>query len=144
MSATCIHKSGVRLSTFHDGAMGIMQGPQALHLAPEQAEALQSFVRMLDRYKAPRTVLTDAAEIVNGDRERTHGEPGKNLEAIASMWRPIFGTSVTPEQVCLAMIALKVARAINNPSHRDHWTDIVGYVALAERCGFIEPPKGNP
>lgn len=137
MSATCIHKSGVRLSTFPDGAMGILQGDQAMHLGPEQAEALTSFVRLLDKYKPARTVLTDAAAIVNGDREKTHGEPGKNLEAIASMWRPIFGTRVTPEQVCLAMIALKVARAVNSPSHRDHWTDIVGYVALAERCGFI-------
>jgi hypothetical protein len=137
LSATCIHKSGVRLHTFADGAMGIMQGDQALHLAPDQAEALTSFVRMLDKYKAPRTVLTDASDIVYGDREKTHGEPGKNLEAIASMWRPIFGTSVTPEQVCLAMIALKVARAVNSPGHRDHWLDIVGYVALAERCGYI-------
>jgi hypothetical protein len=137
VSATCIHKSGVRLSTFADGSMGILQGQQALHLGPEQAEALTSFVRLLDKYKPPRTVLTDAAAIVYGDREKTHGEPGKNLEAIASMWRPIFGTSVTPEQVCLAMIALKVARAINNPAHRDHWLDIVGYVALAERCGYI-------
>jgi hypothetical protein len=130
-------RSGVTLQNFDDGSMAVVLAGQAMHLGPDQAEALQSFVRLLDKYKPPRTVLTDASDIVYGDREKTHGEPGKNLEAIASMWRPIFGTSVTPEQVCLAMIALKVARAVNSPGHRDHWLDIVGYVALAERCGYI-------
>lgn len=83
------------------------------------------------------TILEEAQDIVYGDREQTHGDPGKNLRAIAAMWSPIFGAAVTEQQVVLAMISLKVARAINTPAHRDHWRDIAGYVALAERAGHI-------
>lgn len=140
-----VSNTGVRLQRFNDGALAVFltDTKSALHLNPQQAHALMDFARLFDERKVPPTVLSEAAAIVNGDREKTHGEPRKNLDAIAAMWRPIFGTSVTPEQVCLAMIALKVARAINSPRHRDHWTDIVGYVALAERCGFVQPPSAS-
>lgn len=83
------------------------------------------------------TILEEAQDIVYGDREQTHGDPGKNLRAIAAMWSPVFGVAVTEQQVVMAMILLKVARAINMPAHRDHWRDIAGYVALAERAGHI-------
>lgn len=138
-----ISNTGVRVQAFDDGALALLltETKHALHLRPEQARAVMDFVRMFDQRKAPTTVLTEAADIVHGDREKTHGEPAKNLAAIASMWSPIFGTTVTPQQVCLAMIAMKVARAINNPNHRDHWIDIVGYVALAERCGHVAPKE---
>lgn len=134
-----ISSSGVRLQAFDDGSLAVMLPDlrQAMHFGPEQARAVMDFVRLFDRRREPETVLTEARDIIYGDREQTHGEPAKNLAAIAAMWSPIFGSPVTPEQVCLAMIALKVARAINSPRHRDHWTDIVGYVALAERCGFV-------
>lgn len=82
-------------------------------------------------------ILAEASAIVHGDREQTHGEPNRNLRAIAAMWAPIFGVDVAEQQVVLAMIALKVARAINTPAHRDHWRDIAGYVALAERAGHV-------
>ena len=87
------------------------------------------------------TILDEARAIIYGDREQTHGEPGKNLAAIASMWSPIFGTTVTPQQVCLAMIALKVARAVNSPEYRDNYVDIAGYSALVERIGVVQENK---
>lgn len=140
---TATGRSGIQVHVFDDGAMALFltASKSAMHLSPDQALQLQDFVRLFDQRREPKTVLSEARDIVHGDREKTHGEPAKNLGAIASMWTPIFGVAVTPEQVCLAMVALKVARAINNPRHRDHWTDIVGYVALAERCGFVAPPK---
>jgi len=142
-AATAIGKSGVQMQHFDDGSMAIFitATRQAMHLGPDMAAQLRDFIRLFDQRKEPVTVLSQARDIVHGDREKTHGEPTKNLAAIAAMWAPIFGTGVTQQQVCLAMIALKVARAINNPRHRDHWTDIVGYVALAERCGHIAPAE---
>lgn len=109
-----VSKTGVHVQHFDDGSLGVAvttNGKSALHLNPGQAAAFMDFVRMVDQRKAPVTVLTEAAQIIHSDREQTHGEPAKNLGAIASMWGPIFGTTVTPQQVCLAMIALKVARA---------------------------------
>lgn len=142
-AATAVGRSGLLVKSFEDGAIGIVDSTtkQAMHLGPDKALQLRDFVRMFDQRNEPVNVLTEARDIIHGDRERTHGEPGRNLAAIAAMWQPIFGAKVTPEQVCLAMIALKVARAVNQPSHRDHWTDIVGYVALAERCGFVKPAE---
>lgn len=144
-TATAVGRSGIAIKSFEDGALGLMDTgtKQAMHLSPAQALQLRDFVRLFDQRTEQKTVLTEARDIVHGDREKTHGEPARNLAAIAAMWEPIFGAKVTPEQVCLAMIALKVARAVNQPSHRDHWTDIVGYVALAERCGFVKP-AGTP
>lgn len=143
--ATALGRAGIAVKNFQDGAMAIIDlaTTQTMHMGPDKALQLRNFVRMFDQRAEPQTVLTEARDIVHGDREKTHGEPSKNLAAIAAMWEPIFGAKVTPEQVCLAMIALKVARAVNQPDHRDHWTDIVGYVALAERCGFVKP-AGTP
>lgn len=134
-----ISKTGIRLQMFDDGAFALLLPDlkQAMHLNPGQASALCDFVRLFDQRQEPTTLLTEARDIVYGDREQTHGEPGKNLKAIAAMWSPIFNQNVTEQQVLLAMIALKVARAINTPSHRDHWRDIAGYVALAERAGHV-------
>jgi hypothetical protein len=32
------------------------------------------------------TILTRAAAIVDGDRERAYGDPGRNLRTIAELW----------------------------------------------------------
>lgn len=85
-----------------------------------------------------KTILDEAAEVVFGDREATYGHPSINLERIAAMWAVVFGHPVTLEQVCHAMIAVKLARAIHSPSHRDTMTDICGYAALLDRCGRLK------
>lgn len=90
------------------------------------------------------TVLAEAQAIVYGDREMTHGEPAKNLAAIARIWTALLaqrlapGAGVTPDVVCLMMAGLKLARAANKPSHRDHARDVCGYMALMERCGYLD------
>lgn len=140
-----VGRTGIQVKQLDDGSLAILnvRTKQALHCSPDQAQQLRQFVRMFDQTAEKRTVLTEARDIVYGDREKTHGEPGRNLEAIAAMWTPIFerGGKVTAGKVALAMIALKVARAIATPDHRDHWIDIVGYAAVAERAGLITPPK---
>lgn len=136
-----IGSSGVTVHAFDDGAMALIDTDtkQAMHLPKSKADQVRDFVRMFDQRAEPKTLATEARDIVYGDREQTHGEPGKNLRAIAQMWSPIFGVAVTEQQILLAMIALKVARAINTPKHRDHWRDIAGYVLLAERAGHVSP-----
>jgi hypothetical protein len=90
------------------------------------------------------SILDEAREIIHGDREQTHGEPDKNLRAIAHIWTAILaaklrpGTEIGPEFVCLMMAGVKLARAANRPAHREHALDVVGYMALMERCDFLE------
>jgi hypothetical protein len=76
-------------------------------------------------------MLKEASDIVSGARDAAYGSPEDNFARIAALWSPIFKTDVTPRQVTLAMIQLKVAREINKHSD-DNFVDIAGYAA----CGY--------
>jgi len=73
------------------------------------------------------TIAAEAVMIVNGDRRAAYDHPAVNFARIAALWSPIFGVEVTPRQVALAMIQVKVAREIHCPK-RDNLVDICGYV----------------
>lgn len=83
------------------------------------------------------SILEEASRIIWGDREKTHGDPGRNLREIAAKWSVTFGVEITPSQVAIAMIDLKTVRSMHDPGHRDHWVDIAGYAGLIDRCGLI-------
>ena len=86
-----------------------------------------------------KSVLTEAHAIIYGDREKTYGAPDKNLKTIAAYWRAHilarFGVdlALTPQDACLMMASLKLARLANDMKHRDSLVDGVGYMALIER-----------
>lgn len=77
--------------------------------------------------------LKTAHDIVHGDREKTYGDPGKNLRLIAQYWSTHTGITITETDVCIMMMLLKIARLKNNPEHDDSWIDIAGYTALKNR-----------
>jgi hypothetical protein len=88
------------------------------------------------------SVLQEAHTIIYGEREKTYGAPGKNLETIAAFWTNFLGargllcSSLSPEDVAHMMILLKVARLANDPYHRDSLVDVCGYAALSERINL--------
>lgn len=144
--------TGLTVHRFSDGALAIAvnahdqpQSRTAMHLSSGQAEQLGDALRVFDRATRPSSILDEAREIVHGDREQTHGAPDRNLVAIAGIWSALLrdhlqpGHTVTPQLVCLLMAGLKLARASHRPSHREHPLDVVGYMALLERCGWIDP-----
>ncbi len=61
-----------------------------------------------------------------------YGDSKDNLRCIALRWSTIFKQPVSPCQVIMAMIDLKVARLINNYQNLDSFVDIAGYSALAK------------
>jgi len=71
------------------------------------------------------TAIT-AASLVTGDRNSDYGHPLDDFAKQATMWSVIFGVPVTPEQVSLAMVCVKIARELNNPKD-DNPIDGVGY-----------------
>lgn len=77
--------------------------------------------------------LKIAHDIVHGDREKTYGDPGKNLRLIAQYWSAHTGITITETDVCIMMQLLKIARLKNNPEHSDSWIDIAGYTALKNK-----------
>lgn len=85
------------------------------------------------------SVLQEAERIIYGDREKTYGEPGKNLATIADFWSTYVnrkydvGILFDYHDVCAMMRLLKEARLINQPGHLDSLIDICGYAALEER-----------
>lgn len=86
------------------------------------------------------SVLQEAARLVEGgDRRQQYGGPFDSFSDIAKGWSMVFGIDVTPEQVALAMIVMKVARA-KNGFHRDSIVDIAGYARCAE---FIQEARAE-
>ena len=80
--------------------------------------------------KTRSTVLSQAADLINGDREKDYGTPQDNFQRIADGWSVILGCDVSPDQVALCMAWLKIARLVNG-SHLDSYIDGAAYMALA-------------
>jgi hypothetical protein len=77
-------------------------------------------------------LLGHAADLVNR-RRRAYGEPTALFERVAVRWSQVLGTKVTPSQVMVCLIDLKVARLSHDQRHLDSITDIAGYAGcLAE------------
>jgi len=81
---------------------------------------------------SPRArILATARDAVMRDRAATHGEVESSFAQLAAVWSVRLGVTVTPAQVALMLVDLKVTRAWGNPGHEDNWVDIAGYAA----CG---------
>lgn len=76
------------------------------------------------------TILEEAAKCVTGPRRRDYGTPEENFGLIASLWSVQIKHEVTPMQVAMCLILLKVARQSNSPK-RDNLVDIAGYAQCA-------------
>ena len=80
-------------------------------------------------------LLEHAAGVVNR-RRREYGAPAELFERVAVRWSQVLGTKVTPAQVIVCLVDLKVARLAHDPRHRDSIADVAGYAGcLAEVLG---------
>lgn len=77
------------------------------------------------------SILKDAMEVVHSKRARVRVSPGESFSKTAKIWSGILGTNVTPEQVALCMIGIKLAREASKPD-RDNLVDIAGYAEALE------------
>jgi hypothetical protein len=77
-------------------------------------------------------LLEHAADLVNR-RRGEYGEPIELFERMAVRWSQVLRTKVTPAQVIMCLVDLKIARLAHDPRHLDSITDIAGYAGcLAE------------
>jgi len=79
------------------------------------------------------TLATEAIGLVTGPRQAAYAHPQVNFSRIAALWSPILGVEVTPRQVALAMVAVKIAREIHRPG-RDNRVDAIGYLLTLDAC----------
>ena len=70
------------------------------------------------------------AAIVMAERDAAYGNPAVSMAAVAARWSLTLGRPITPAQVVLCMLDLKLVRLAHDPSHRDSATDVIGYAAL--------------
>jgi hypothetical protein len=73
--------------------------------------------------------LEHAAGVVTR-RRREYGEPVELFDRIAQRWSLTLGTKVSPAQVALCLIDLKLARLARDPKHLDSVVDVAGYAAV--------------
>jgi hypothetical protein len=77
-------------------------------------------------------LLAEAVAVVR-DPRHTYGQPLDLFERVAVRWSQVLGTKVTPAQVIVCLLDLKVARLAHDPRHLDSITDVAGYTGcLAE------------
>ena len=74
-------------------------------------------------------ILEEAVQII-ADRRVTYGDPAASMAMVAARWSITLGHPVTPAEVMLCMIDLKLARLAHDPAHPDSIVDIIGYAAL--------------
>ena len=63
------------------------------------------------------------------NRRRQYGPAEDLFQHIAKRWSLTLDMTVTPAQVALCMIDLKMARLARDPSHTDSVIDVAGYAA---------------
>ena len=80
---------------------------------------------------AKKTILDTAALLVYGDRQDDYGHPCEDFAKTAKIWSAVLGCDVTPAQVALCMIGVKISREVHRPK-RDNLVDIAGYAATLE------------
>lgn len=85
-----------------------------------------------------RSLLNEAADLVDGDRNNTYGDPIEDFTRTAAYWSTYLNSRIggdvhlEPHDVAALMSLLKISRLSWSPGKRDHWADLAGYAA----CGF--------
>lgn len=82
------------------------------------------------------SILQEADRIINSERRQDYGPIEESFSRIASVWSAILKRRVSPHEVALCMIGLKLCRE-SNSHKRDNLVDIAGYTALASKVADV-------
>lgn len=93
-------------------------------------------------------ICSKAAELVGGDRAKTHGDKKFNHDAIARLWNAYLANKwkasrgsieVSAADVALMMALLKIARTQSGGTHHDdNYVDLAGYAGVAGEIAAVE------
>ena len=78
-------------------------------------------------------MLREAGRVIK-ERGESYGPMHQNMDRIAALWSVCLNIPVTPVQVAMCMVAVKLARLVQTPQHQDSVTDIAGYAAVLREC----------
>ena len=86
--------------------------------------------------------LKHVAQVV-AERSTQYGDATGNMAAIAVRWSATLGREVTPAQVVLCLLDLKLARLAHDPTHEDSAVDVCGYAALLREITETSSTEGR-
>lgn len=93
-----------------------------------------------------RSVLNEAADLVDGDRNAQYGDPIGDFRCTADMWSAYLrrrgdvpaSFKLQPHDVAAMMSMLKLSRIGWDHEKRDTWVDLAGYAACGYDCSVRE------
>ena len=74
--------------------------------------------------------ILDRASNILAERDAAYGDASASMAAIAARWSLTLGHPVTPAQVALCMIDLKLTRLARDPNYPDGPVDLIGYATI--------------
>jgi hypothetical protein len=74
--------------------------------------------------------LLDEVKGTLHERGRIYGSSRTNHERISELWTGYLGDYISPMQVSMCMLLVKVSRLTETPNHQDSIKDILGYAAI--------------
>ena len=86
--------------------------------------------------------LKHVANVV-AERGSQYGPAVGSMAAIAARWSATLGQEVTPAQVVLCLLDLKLARLAHDPTHEDSAVDVCGYAALLRELTETSNTEGR-
>jgi len=81
----------------------------------------------------PEGLLQQAHRTIHGDRQRDYGNTLQNFSQIAMLFQGTLAhkllpsATISPEDVALLMMQVKIARLAKSPDHFDSILDVAGY-----------------
>jgi hypothetical protein len=78
----------------------------------------------------PDEILKKAADLISGERAKTHGEYTRLHTRISDLWSSYLKINLTASQVAFCMVLVKVARDEIGQPNPDDGLDASAYTAL--------------
>jgi hypothetical protein len=86
----------------------------------------------MDRFE----IFDEAKRLTATDRQEKYGTPYNNHRRIANLWSAYLDQEITPEQVAIMMVLMKVARSMQE-HHPDNYVDGTAYFSIAGELADI-------
>jgi hypothetical protein len=77
-----------------------------------------------------RTDLLAEIQVTLNERGSIYGSSRTNHERISELWTGYLGDYISPMQVSMCMLLVKVSRLTETPNHQDSIKDIIGYATI--------------
>ena len=81
-----------------------------------------------------KDLLTTAMQLVGCDRHKDYGDKVKNHKNIAKLWSAYKDVEITPHDVAIMMVLLKIARTKLGAVSSDTYIDGSAYMSIAGEC----------